>query len=111
MLDQIAHHLADRSQALKQIEHQADRGLCLLIRVKHNLARRAAQISHRHCLAEFTAPRLGFAPLQHAGFEDVQFCLRHRSFEPQQQTIIVVGRIIYPIGIGDQRIEKSTDFQ
>jgi hypothetical protein len=41
----------------------------------------------------------------------VQFCLRHRSFEPQQQTIIVVGRIIYSIGIGYQRIEKRTDLQ
>jgi hypothetical protein len=41
----------------------------------------------------------------------VQFCFRHRSFEPQQQTIIIDRRIIHTIGIGNQRVEQRADLQ
>ena len=47
MLNQIAQELPDRSQSLKQIKHQANRGLGLLIRVKRDqLFASKAEIEH-----------------------------------------------------------------
>jgi hypothetical protein len=41
----------------------------------------------------------------------VQFRFRHRSFQPQQQAVIELGRIIDPIGVGNKRIEQRADLQ
>ena len=40
VLHKITHHLADRSKPLKQIEHQADRSLRLLVGIKDDLTTR-----------------------------------------------------------------------
>ena len=111
VFDQIDHHLADRLEAIEQVEDQADRRLRLLVRIERHLARGAAHIAHRHGLAQFAPPRLGFPAREHPRLEDMQFSFRHRPFEPQQQTIVVIGWIIHPVGVGDQRVEQRADFQ
>ena len=111
MLDQVVHHLADRAQPLEQLEHQPDRRLRLLVGIEHHLARRAPQIAHRHRLAELAPPRLRPAAFQHARLEDVQLRFRHRPLEPEQQTVVVVGRIIHAVGIRNQRVEQGADLQ
>jgi hypothetical protein len=41
----------------------------------------------------------------------VQLGLAHRAFEPEQQAIIVVRRIVEPVQVGDQRAKEGTQFQ
>ena len=111
VFDQIGHHLADRLVAIEQIEHEADRRLRLFVGVERHFARGTAHVAHRHGLAQFAPSRLGFPAREHPRLQDMQFGFRHRPFQAQQQTIVVIGRIIHPIGIGDQRIEQRADFQ
>ncbi len=42
MLDQIGHHLADRPEAIEQIENEADRRLRLFVGIERCFARGAA---------------------------------------------------------------------
>ena len=111
VLDQVSHHLADRAESLEQIEHQTDRRLCLLIGIEHHLAGWAPQITHGHRLAELAPPSFGSATFQHARLEDVQLRFRHRPLQPEQQTVVVVGRIIHAVGIRNQRVEQGADLQ
>ena len=116
---EVAHDLADRPPALEQVEHQPDRRLRLLVGIEDDLAGGTAHIAHRHVPAEFAPRRLGPPALEHARLDDMQLCFRafrqreavHRPLEPEQQTIIVVRRIIHAIGIGDQRIKQGTDLK
>ena len=111
VVDQIAHHLADRAKADEQIEHQADRGLRLFVGIERDLARRAMHIAHRHGFAELAASRLCSSPLQHSRLQDVKLRLRHRPLQPEQQTIVVSRRIVDAVGIRNQRVEQRTDLQ
>ena len=70
-----------------------------------------AHVTHRHGLTQFTSARLGFAARQHARFQDMQFSFRHCSLQTQQQTIVVVGWIIHPISVSNQRIKHRPDLQ
>ena len=111
MFDQIGHHLADRPEPIEQIEDEADRRLRLFVGIERHLARGTAHVAHRHGLAQLAPSRLGFPAREHPRLQDMQFGFRHRPFQAQQQTIVVMGWIIHPIGVGDQRIEQRADFQ
>jgi hypothetical protein len=106
VLDQIGHHLADPLEAIEQVKDQADRRLRLLVGIEDDLARGTAHISDRHGLAELAPARLGFSARQHPCLEDMKLGFRHRSFQTQKEAIVVVGRIIHPVGVGDQRVEQ-----
>lgn len=41
----------------------------------------------------------------------MQFCLAHGTFQAQQQTIVILGRIIQSILVGNQGTEQGTNFQ
>ncbi len=41
----------------------------------------------------------------------MQFSFRHRAFQPKQQAVVEIGRIIDPIGVSNQRIEQRADLQ
>ena len=79
--------------------------------IERHLARGTAHIAHRHGLAQLAPSRLGFPAREHPRLQDMQFGFGHRPFQAQQQTIVVMGWIIHPIGVGDQRIEQRADFQ
>ena len=111
MINQIAHNFTDRLEAIEQIEYKTDRRLRLPVGIKRHLARGMTHVAHRHGLTQFAPSRLGFAARQHPRLQDMQFGFRHCSLQPQQQAIVVVGRIIHPIGVGDQRIEQRADLQ
>ena len=103
--------LAYSAMPIIQIKHQTDRRLRLLIWIKDDLPARAAHISHRHRPAEFASPGLGQTAFQHPCLEDMQFGFRHRSLQAEQQTVIVVRRIIHPIDVGDERIEQRANLK
>ena len=109
VLYQIGHHLADRAEAIKKVEDQADRRLRLLVGVEDDLARGTSRIADRHGLAEFAPARLGFPARQHPRLEDVEFGFGHRAFQTQKEAVVVVGRIIHAVGVGDQRVEQRAD--
>lgn len=46
-----------------------------------------------------------------ATLQNVELCFAHRTLETQQQPVVVVTRIIEPIGIGQQRPVDGTYFQ
>jgi hypothetical protein len=78
----VGHHLADRPEAIEQVEDQANRRLRLLVGVEDDLARGTARIADRHGLAEFAPARLGFPARQHPRLEDMKLGFRHRAFRP-----------------------------
>ena len=41
----------------------------------------------------------------------MQFRLRHRSLQSEQQTVIIVRRIIHAVGIGNQSVEQRANLQ
>ena len=111
VLDQVGHHLADRPEAIEQVEDQTDRRLRLLVGIEDDLARGTAHVADGHGFAEFAPTRLGFPARQHPCLEDMKLGFRHRSFQTQKEAIVVVGRIIHPVGVGDQRVEQRADLQ
>src|SRR5208283_4395883 len=96
---------------IEQVEDQTDRRLRLLVGIEDDLARGTAHVADGHRFAEFAPTRLGFPARQHPCLEDMKLGFRHRSFQTQKEAIVVVGRIIHPVGVGDQRVEQRTDLQ
>jgi hypothetical protein len=73
VLDQIAQHPANGSEALEQVEHLADRALRLFVRIQHHLAGRAAPPPGRPRSSSMTwtssSRTAAYAPPNHTGVD------------------------------------------
>jgi hypothetical protein len=69
----------------------------LFVRVKDDFSGWTAEVANWQRQSELTTT--GFVELAfvHALLDDVQFSLRHGSFESEKETVIVPSRIIDPI--------------
>ena len=78
----------------------------MLVGIDLDLVRLApAQARRKHEL-ELAAPRFGVAGGDAALAHQAQFIFRHRPFQPKQQTIVDMPRIVGAIRIDDQRTGK-----
>ena len=60
---------------------------------------------------QIAPPRLVQPSLVQPIAEDVKLGFRHRSLEPQQEAIVVVGRIVKTILVRQEGLEEGTQFQ
>src|SRR3954469_20811640 len=111
MLDQIAHDAVNAATALEDIEDEPDRLPHPLIRIEADLTGWALEVATRHVEAKFAAFCLVPAPLIEAGAHDVQLCFGHRSFEPEQQAVVVESGIIDAVAVSNQRACQRADLQ
>ena len=38
----------------------------------------------------------------------MKLCFAHRSLQPQEQPVVVIARVVDPIGVPDERVEDCT---
>jgi hypothetical protein len=111
VVDQVAQHAVDAATALEDIEDKVDSVADPLVGIERHLARGALEIAARQVEAELTSLGLVPAPLLEPGTHDVQLGLAHRALEPEQQPVVVEGRIVDAIAVGDQRAGERADLE
>ncbi len=111
VVSQEAQHRVDRAQPLEQVKDQADHRLDLLIRIQDHLTRGAAHETGGQRHGQLSPPRLGQPPRPHPLFNQVQLGLADRPLQPQQEPVIVVGRVVYPVRIGQQGPRQGTQLK
>src|SRR3954470_19939309 len=50
-------------------------------------------------------------PLVHPRAQDVQLGFAHRALQPEQEPVVVVGRVVEPVLVGQQRAEDGAQLQ
>src|SRR3954463_14910075 len=70
-----------------------------------------ADVAARQIEEQLAARGLGSPALVHAGLEQMQLGLAQGTLEPKQQTVVVGGRIVNAVGVGDQRVAQRADLQ
>ena len=96
-------HGADRAQTVEQVEDQAHHAAHLLIRVQHHLPGGTAGEPGRQRHRQLAAAGLGDPPGPHPLPDQVQLSLADRALEPQQQPVVVPGRVINAVQVAQQR--------
>ena len=109
--EQVAEDLADRAQALELVEDQPDDRAGLLVGVEVEPAVRRADVPDRRPQEDLPAADLVEQPLPHPPAEEVQLGLGHDPGEPEQEPVVVVGRVVQPVLIGQQGAEQGAQLQ
>ena len=100
VIDQITQHALVRPQPIEEIEDQTDDILDLLVCVQCENSSGQLHIAAGRVIEHLAASRFVQQPLVHAAAQDVQLRFAHGPLQPEQQPVIVVGRIIEPVLIG-----------
>lgn len=103
VVEQVAQQRMQGAQLAELVEDQAHDVLYLLVRVEAHLARGVADVADRQGKGQLAPARLVQLAVVQALLEDMWFGFRHRAFQPQQQAIVVLARIVDSIEIGNQR--------
>lgn len=106
--DEIAQHTVQRAEPLELREDQTDHGLHLLIRIKSDLPGRAPDIAAGQGEGQLAAAGLVQPPAPHPLLDQMQFGFAHRVLEPQQQPVVVLGRVVDPVGVRQHRTRQGT---
>ena len=109
--EQVAEDLADRAQALELVEDHADDRTGLLVGIEVEPAVGRADISDRRIEEDLPAADLVEQPLPHPATEEVKLGLGHDPGQPEQEPVVVVGRVIQPVLIRQEGAEQGTQFQ
>ena len=108
--DQVAEDFADRAEALELVEHHADDRADLFVGVEIEPPDGRPDVSDRRTHEDFTAGDLVEEPLPHPAAEEVQLGLGHDPREPEQEPVVVIGRVVEPILVGEQHAKHRTQF-
>src|SRR5277367_2780425 len=106
VLEQVAEHAMDRAAALELVEDQLHDVARLLVRVLDDLARSAGDVADRPEHPELAALRLGELGSMHPLLDEVEFGLADRTLEPEQEPVVVDGRIVDAVEVTQQRPEE-----
>jgi hypothetical protein len=63
----------------------------------------------RQRIFKFAAARLVQDAALQPSPQYMQFGFTHRAFQTQQEAVVEVGRVVYPVDVQDQRIGQGTD--
>ena len=80
----------------------------IILGIEHQPAAGDPGVADRGVVVQLAAAGLVPRPGQHPAPEDVQLRLAHDPREPQQEAVVVVGRVVEPVLVGQQRAEDST---
>ena len=68
-------------------------------------------VADRRTHEDFTAGDLVEQPLPHPAAEEVQLGLGHDPREPEQEPVVVVGRVVDAILVGEQGAKQGAELQ
>ena len=109
--DQVTQHALDRPEPIEEIEDQTDHALDLLVGIEREGSREQLHVAAGGMIKHLTPFGFVEQALIHAAAQDVQLGFAHGPFQPEQQTIVVIGRIIQAVLIGQQSPEDGTQLQ
>ena len=109
--DQVAQQAVDAAVPLELVEQQADHALHLLVGVQGERARRQLDVAGGRVVEHLAAARLVQQALVHPRAQDVQLRFAHGALEPQQQPVVVIGRVVQPVLVGQQGPEDGAQLQ
>ena len=109
--DQRPQDAVHRPLPVELVEDQADDPLGLLVRVERDLPGRRLDVPGRDADDQLPAAGLVQLPLIHPLLEDMQLCLAHHAGQPEHQAVRVLGRVVHPVGVGQQDAEPGTELQ
>ena len=109
MPHQKAQQAAHRPLPLELLEDQPDDPLNLLVGIQREAAVRRFDIADRRMVVDRAATGLVQQALVHAIAQQVNFRFAHGSLEAQQQAVVVLGRIIDAVLIGQQGLKDRAD--
>src|SRR5207247_2511936 len=111
----VAHQVSDdtahAADSVELVEDHADYGLDLLVRIDDELATRLPDVADRRQGEEIPAASFVQSARIHSAPQDVQLGLRHRALQAQQQSVIVIGRIIQAVLVGEQSPKDGAQLQ
>ncbi len=114
-LDPVGHEvgmrLRQRSEFPEFGEHQRHDRADLFVRVQRDASSGRTEIANGYASEQFTATGFVLLPLMPPRPRDVPFRLAHRPLQAQEQAIVEIGRVVDPVGIGQQDLEDAAEFQ
>ena len=104
-------HAVHRPLPVELVEDQPDDVLGLLVGVERDLPGRLLDVPGRDADDQLPAAGLVQLALVHPLLEDVQLRLVHHPGQPQQEAIRVLGRVVHPVGVGEQDAEAGAQLE
>jgi hypothetical protein len=111
MLHQVSKHTVYSSPCFECIKYLFNHRLRLLVRIFDHFAGRPAYIARRWPKSQLPAASFLHLSLKHSLLEYVQLGLAHGALKAQQQTVVVIRRIVYAIEVRNQRPEDRAYLQ
>ena len=111
MMHEGAEQAVQAPLTLEFLKDQVDHGLGLLVGIKGEPAGGQLDVPDRRMREQLTAAGLVELALIHPFLEDMKLCLGHGPLQPEQQPVVVIRRVIEPIGIGQERMIPRTQLQ
>ena len=108
MTDQVAEQAVQGRLPVELIEDQPDGRLHLLVGVDGPLARGEADVADRGHAHQRPAAGLVELALIHAFLEDMKLRLAHHAVQAEQEPVVVVGRVVDRLGVGQEDAEAGT---
>ena len=104
-------HRAHRAQSLEQAEDQTDHIAHLLVGIQHHLAGGTAHQPGRQRHRQLAAAGLGDPPGPHPLLDQVELSLADGALQPQQQPVVMLGRVIDAVQVTQQRSGQRAQLQ
>ena len=111
MPHQVAEHGADRAEFVELVEDQPDDVLDLLVGVQGDPVAGQPDVAGGNDGEQLTAAGLVQPPVREPLLQEVQLGLAHGPFQPQQQPIVVQGRVVDAVLVGQQGVENRAPLQ
>jgi hypothetical protein len=98
--------------AVELVEDQVHGDLHLLVGIQGEArARGVANVTGRGEKEQLAPRSLVALPTEKTRAEQMQLSLTHGPFEPKEETIVVVARVVQTVLVGEQGVEKSTQLE
>ncbi|HMF36059.1 MAG TPA: hypothetical protein VKF17_05445 [Isosphaeraceae bacterium] len=111
MPHQVAEHGADRTEFVELVEDQPDDELDLLVGVQGDPVAGQPDVAGGNHGEQLTTAGLVQPPVIEPLLQEVQLGLAHGPFQPHQQPIVVQGRVVDAVLVGQQGVENRAPLQ
>ena len=111
MPHQVAEHGADRTEFVELVEDQRDDELDQLVGVQGDPVAGQPDVASGNHGEQLTTAGLVQPPVIEPLLQEVQLGLGHSPFQPHQQPIVVQGRVIDAVLVGQEGVENYAPLQ
>jgi hypothetical protein len=111
VVDQVAEQAVQGGLAVELVEDQPHRRLDLLVGVDRPLARGEPDVADRGQAQEVAATGLVELALIHPLLDHVELCFAHHAVQAEQEPVVVVGRVVGRVGVGQEHPESGTELE